>query len=193
MNFAELLKTLIGLAKMALPFVGNDVRKTIERAITVPQADLTRICKGMTKEDTEVVIALHRRAQAITADMVCMVVTRGELRPREDRVMLLVVVDDEQSEHQEPREDAGGDSDGQGGDEQCRGDGTSEQRGGGQQIPPAFPGHFGGVGAGGEDQFGTGPELGWLSIEFATVPGLGGWLAGAGLLGPRWQGHVTPL
>lgn len=84
MNFAELLKTLIGLAKMALPFVGNDVRKTIERAITVPQADLTRICKGMTKEDTEVVIALHRRAQAITADMVCMVVTRGELRPRDE-------------------------------------------------------------------------------------------------------------
>ncbi len=84
MNFGDLLKTLIGLAKMALPFVGDDARKVVERAVTIPQADLTRICKGMTKEDTDVVIALHRRAQAITADMVCMVATRGELRPRDE-------------------------------------------------------------------------------------------------------------
>jgi hypothetical protein len=64
---------------------------------------------------------------------------RGQARPGQNGAMLLVMINHEQPEHQQPRQDAAGYAPDQGQQRESSCDGQAQQKGRGQNAPPAFP------------------------------------------------------
>lgn len=77
----EALPGLLKLVEGLLPFVGGNVSSAVERALTIPEADVRKICKGMSEEDQKEAVELSRTASDALADFLVFVGSRGKIPP----------------------------------------------------------------------------------------------------------------
>lgn len=81
MNLNTLLKQIVALIGPLLPFLGQGALEVVERGATVPQADIKKLMKGASPEDTAKAIELGRIMADAVSDFAVFVASKGQIEP----------------------------------------------------------------------------------------------------------------
>ena len=81
MNATLIFNLALGLAKDEIRKHGPKALEATERAFTVPQKDMNRICQGMSPADQAEARRLFVKAADAMSDALVFVASRGEIDP----------------------------------------------------------------------------------------------------------------
>lgn len=77
----NVIASLLPAATLALPFLGAHAHDPVERAVTVPEANIRKLCKGMNEGDTQEAIARFRSIADDISDVLLLIASKGKVQP----------------------------------------------------------------------------------------------------------------
>lgn len=80
-NVNDLISILVNLIKPLIPLIGDNALSVTERAATLPEKDIRKMCTGMAEADVVEAVRLGRKMADSISDFSVFVASRGTIKP----------------------------------------------------------------------------------------------------------------